>query len=62
MTQSDKTKALLLRQAAHIEAIAEDNQRKNARIAELEQALAKTERRWRYERDMRVALELKLAA
>lgn len=59
---ADEIKVRLLRQAAHIEALYEDNQRKGARIIELEQALATTEHCWREERDLRVSLEFKLAA
>lgn len=53
---------LLLRQAAHIEALYEDNQRKAAQVAELERALATTENCWREERNLRASLECKLAA
>lgn len=54
-----QTKALLLRQAAQIEALSEENQRQKRRIDVLEEALAKTERLWR---DTRSALEQRIAA
>jgi hypothetical protein len=52
-------KARLLRQAVQIEALNEESQRQKRRIAELEEALAKTERLWR---DMRFALGQRIAA